>query len=173
MKMLSAAVGCDPSAVVSYDLSLYDTQAGVVGGINKDLLFSSRLDNLASCYAAITSLCAWSAEEINIDEDEDVSMVLLFDHEEVGSGSAIGAASPLLQETTSMITRKLLSLSHQDSSPTMNDIEDAMYRMRQRSFILSADMAHGLHPNYADRYDDHHAPRINGGIVIKENSNLR
>jgi aspartyl aminopeptidase len=45
------------------------------------------------------------------------------------------------------------------------------YRSIRRSFLISADMAHALHPNYSEKHQAQHAPKIHGGVVIKNNAN--
>ncbi|CAM9168041.1 unnamed protein product [Phaeothamnion confervicola] len=90
-------------------------------------------------------------------------MLALFDHEEVGSNSAPGAGGTLLPEAFRRITRALAS----------NGGEEALEMALRRSYIVSADMAHALHPNYADRHDSAMAPKMHGGMVIKHNANQR
>ncbi|KAB2622423.1 aspartyl aminopeptidase [Pyrus ussuriensis x Pyrus communis] len=85
-------------------------------------------------------------------------MVALFDHEEVGSDSAQGAGSPAMLNTLSRIT----------SSSTIDSklLEKAI----QRSFLVSANMAHALHPNYIGKHEENHQPKLHGGLVIKHNA---
>ena len=90
-------------------------------------------------------------------------MVMLFDHEEVGSNSSTGAGSPLLMQTI----QRVIALLSKDASTHM-----VMKTLRQ-SFMVSIDMAHAKHPNYAGKHDETMAPRINGGLVIKTNCNQR
>lgn len=91
-------------------------------------------------------------------------MIALFDHEEVGSGSLVGASSSLLPQT---MNRIIASLSPSESE------EDAIAMSRANSFMFSLDMAHGLHPNYSARHESSHRPLLNGGLVLKENPNQR
>lgn len=88
-------------------------------------------------------------------------MVALFDHEEVGSESAQGAGSPVMFDALSRITNTF--------SPDSKLIQKAI----QRSFLVSADMAHALHPNYSDKHEENHQPKFHGGLVIKHNANQR
>ncbi|XP_021905498.1 probable aspartyl aminopeptidase [Carica papaya] len=90
-----------------------------------------------------------------------VRLVALFDHEEVGSDSAQGAGSPVLEDALTRITCSF----HSDSKLLKKAI--------QRSFLVSADMAHALHPNYMDKHEENHQPKLHGGLVIKNNANQR
>lgn len=94
-------------------------------------------------------------------------MVVLYDHEEIGSTSAVGAASPILGEAVKRISA-VLNSKQQASAPY--DLYEATVR---RSFVLSSDQAHALHPNYASKHEKNHQPQINAGMVIKRNSNQK
>ena len=148
-EQLSREHGITADAVLDFELSFYDTQAAAVVGLEGDFLCGARLDNLLSCYAGLQALLASSAQE---------SCVLVCtDHEEVGSSSACGADGPMLEQ----VLRRLMPAG------------DAFVRTIQRSLLISADNAHGLHPNYPDKHDGNHGPLLNGGPVIKVNSNQR
>ncbi|XP_044484842.1 probable aspartyl aminopeptidase isoform X2 [Mangifera indica] len=96
----------------------------------------------------------------NLEDETGVRMVALFDHEEVGSASAQGAGSPVMLDALSRITNSFCTI-------TNVLIEKAI----QRSFLVSADMAHALHPNYMEKHEDNHQPKLHGGLVIKHNAN--
>jgi len=145
--------------IADFDLSLYDTQPAQIGGINGEFLYSARLDNLATVFCAVESLAAHDPTD-----DTDVSMIVCFDHEEVGSTSANGAGSPVMAEAVKRIAS---SLSNGNISP-----EDYAATIA-KSFCLSIDQAHAVHPNYASKHEAQHSPTMNGGIVIKTNSNQR
>ncbi len=141
--------GISADAVLDYELSFYDTQSAAVIGLNQDFIAGARLDNLLSCYAGLQAL---------IEADGDESCVLVCtDHEEVGSCSACGADGPFLEQ----VLRRVLPDG------------DAFVRIIQKSLLVSADNAHGVHPNYADKHDTNHGPKLNAGPVIKVNSNQR
>jgi aspartyl aminopeptidase len=142
-----------PSDVSGFDLCLYDTQAGSLGGQDSEFIFSARLDNLASCHAAVVALLGAG------DAGSRTRVIALYDHEEVGSQSATGARSQLLQDV-------LLRISDCYGGGTQ-----AFVRAAARSFMVSADMAHAVHPNYADKHDRNHAVKLGGGPVIKSNVN--
>ncbi|AVO54567.1 M18 family aminopeptidase [Ectopseudomonas mendocina] len=139
----------NPDAVLDYELSFYDTQSAAIVGLNQDFIASARLDNLLSCYAGLQAL---------IDaNDEETCVLVCTDHEEVGSCSACGADGPFLEQ----VLRRVLPEG------------DTFVRAIQRSLLVSADNAHGVHPNYADKHDGNHGPKLNAGPVIKINSNQR
>lgn len=134
--------------VLGYELSFYDTQPPSIVGLREEFVASARLDNLLSCYIGIQSLLAADGGE--------PALFVCNDHEEVGSVSAEGAQGPFLN---SVLERWCGS-------------EDKV-RVISRSMMISADNAHGIHPNYVDRHDANHGPVINQGPVIKINHNQR
>lgn len=138
----------------AFDLCLYDTQPPTRGGEGGALIFAPRLDNLASCHAALSALVAAPPSPAQ------TRVVALYDHEEVGSRSAHGADSRFL-----FAVLERLAEGYPDAGP------QAMARASARSFLVSADMAHALHPNYADKHDERHAPQLGAGPVIKINVN--
>jgi aspartyl aminopeptidase len=143
-----------PEDIVSWDLSLYDVQGATVSGASSEFLHSARLDNLASCFAATQALAKAPQPHAA------TRVIALYDHEEVGSRSAQGAYSPFLRQVLERIAQA-------------SDAADAEGFMRAiaRSFLISADMAHAIHPNYADRHEPNHAPVLGGGPVLKTNVN--
>ena len=140
---------CDISKVLDYEISLYDTQQAAVIGLNDDFISSARLDNLLSCYVGLSAL-------LNADKTIP-SLLICTDHEEVGSMSTSGAQGSLLESV-------LMRLCP--------DIE-SHHRMIQRSTMISVDNAHAIHPNFADKHDAEHGPKLNHGPVIKTNANQR
>lgn len=146
---LASEHGLSADAVLDYELSFYDTQSAAVIGLNQDFIAGARLDNLLSCYAGLQALLA--------APDEESCVLVCTDHEEVGSCSACGADGPMLEQ----VLRRVLP-----------EDEDFV-RTVQRSLLVSADNAHGVHPNYADKHDSNHGPKLNAGPVIKINSNQR
>mgnify|MGYP006418318849 FL=1 len=135
--------------VMDYELSLYDTQPPNQIGIDGDFIASARLDNLLSCFAGMRAL---------IDADDaEWSLFVATDHEEVGSASTVGAQGPMLMDALAALA----------PDPKLNRM------MRAQSWMMSVDNAHATHPNYADRHDDQHSPRLGDGPVIKINRNQR
>ena len=151
-----AADGVDApvEAMAGFDLAPFDVQASSVGGVDDEFIFAPRLDNLASCHAAIEAL------ERSGEDREATRVVILYDHEEIGSQSDGGAKSRFLG---SVLDRVALGF---EAAPY-----DAVERSRANSLLVSADMAHGVHPNYTDKHDKQHKPKLGGGPVIKVNAN--
>lgn len=135
--------------VLDYEISLYDTQPPAMIGLEQDFIASARLDNLLSCFIGLQAL---------LEADDQVSSLLICtDHEEVGSASCCGAKGPMLQQFLERL------------------VPDGESRVRviERSMMISADNAHGIHPNFMDRHDENHGPLLNRGPVIKVNANQR
>jgi len=151
-KRLSRTV--DLPDILAFDLGLFDDQGTRFVGTQRELLTSGRIDNLASCHAAVAALL--SAQPVGAA----TRAVVLFDHEEVGSRSSSGAQSPLLTDVLERIAQAAAQLDR-----------EAVPRAFARSLLLSADMAHGVHPNYAEKHDEEHRPRLGGGPVLKVNAN--
>ncbi len=152
-KWLSDELG--GAEVLSWDLGLMDVQPPTMGGFDESFIFSPRLDNQASCYAALRAL-------IDAETADTTQVVVLFDHEEVGSRSHSGAMGAFLRDSLARIERH-----YADRCP------GGMERAIPNSILVSMDMAHGIHPNYADKHEPKHAPILNGGPVIKEHVEQR
>lgn len=100
LQMLSSELGVETSEILDFELNLFDVQKASLGGAYSEFVHSARLDNLASCFMAVQSLVEYSSTEGALTSDKDISLVALFDHEEIGSDSATGKYF-LLQPTTS------------------------------------------------------------------------
>ena len=137
-----------------WELCLYDVQPAAVLGHDGSLLASGRLDNLLSCWAAIDALA--SAQPADA-----IAVMVLNDHEEVGSSSSTGAGGPLLER---VLERHVLA---------RGGSRDDLLRALAASSCISADNAHAVHPNYPERHDPDHRPFVNAGPAIKINSNQR
>lgn len=144
-------LGLDPDDVLAHDLVLTDTQpAGIVGS---DWISGPRLDNLGSCHSALHALLAAPAAA-------HTQVWVANDHEEVGSGSAEGARGSFLED----VLVRLVAAT--------GDTDPQAYRQAvARSRLVSADMAHAVHPNYSERHEPSHTPELGGGPVIKHNAN--
>ena len=141
-------------AAEAWELCLYDVQPAAVLGGDASLLAGGRLDNQVSCWAATAALLA-------AEPGGHTAVIALFDHEEVGSASTTGASGPFLE---TLIARRL------DAAGTAGD---ARHRALAGSTCVSADNAHAVHPNYAERHDPAHAPLVNRGPAVKLNANQR
>ncbi|MFT5442798.1 MAG: aspartyl aminopeptidase [Myxococcota bacterium] len=146
----------DTAKILGFDLMTYDTQPSSVSGAEGEFIHAPRLDNLALCHAGVTALLAADADAA----PEHTRVVALYDHEEVGSRSATGAGGPLLENTLERIGAALGARDAQASA-----------RAIANSVLVSADMAHAVHPNYSDRHEAGHRPVIGKGPVIKYNQN--
>jgi aspartyl aminopeptidase len=142
--------------LLAWDLLLHDLCGASVAGAADEFLCSARLDNLASTHAGLSALVRAAAA----GAAPFTRLVALHDHEEVGSRSATGAAGSFLLD----VVDRLATLTG-DGDP------QARLRALAQSRLVSADMAHAVHPNHADRHEPGHRPKLGGGPVIKVNAN--
>jgi aspartyl aminopeptidase len=156
LALLATELGVPVDAILGHDLSLYDTLAPALGGVDQEFVFSARLDNLASAHAATVALSA------SLSAAPATRVIALHDHEECGSRSATGAAGPMLRD----VLRRIV-----DARAAPAPEAQAFARAVASSLLVSADMAHAVHPNYADLHEPSHAPELNRGLVIKSNAN--
>ena len=149
LNQLAIENGIEKAEIIDHELFLYDSQQPALVGMNEEFLTGTRLDNLLSCFSLVTGL---------IDtESKQNSLIVLNDHEEVGSQTAPGAQGPFLKSTL-----KRLVPDHETRQCCLHN-----------SLMISADNAHAVHPNFADRHDKNHQPLFNMGPVIKYNANQR
>lgn len=170
LQLIAKDLNAKVEDIQDFELVLYDTQGSVVGGINDEFVFSPRLDNLCSSYASIEGLLNSLEDPSSLANDESIRMVCLFDHEEIGSSSAQGADSNLLE---AVITRLAAGQLKGDESSSRLGHASMAYETYAKSFLISADMAHGIHPNYEAKHETLHRPALNKGPVIKVNANQR
>lgn len=137
------------ATILAFDLFLYDTQPLCRVGLNGEFITGSRLDNLLSCHALISALVECPADRNRL--------VILNDHEEVGSLSMAGAQGPFLK---SILER-------------LYPNPDLRQRVIAGSLFISVDNAHAVHPNFAGKHDPDHLPMLNQGPVIKTNAGQR
>ncbi len=135
--------------LLASELFFYDTNPPATIGLNEEFIASARLDNLLSCFTALTSL---------LEADPSLtSLIVCNDHEEVGSSSAAGANGTFL---TDVLTR-------------MVPDDETRLRTLAHSLLVSTDNAHGVHPNYPTKHESKHGPILNKGPAIKYNANQR
>ncbi|WP_067969634.1 M18 family aminopeptidase [Mycolicibacter icosiumassiliensis] len=146
--------GVELRDVLGFDLMTHDLAPSAVTGLGNEFVSAPRLDNQASCYAGLEALIAAKA-------GRHLPVLVLFDHEEVGSTSDHGAQSDLLITVLERITLA-----------AGGDREDFLRRLTA-STLASADMAHATHPNYPDRHEPGHQIAVNAGPVLKVQPNLR
>ena len=150
MAAIAKQAGVSESAIISHDLFLYNAEEGRVVGINDEFILSPRIDDLGCVY---TSLEAF----LNAENDNSVSVLAVFDNEEVGSETKQGASSTFLDMT-------LRAVAGNDEKYTT---------MLYNSFMVSADNAHAIHPNHPELYDGTNNATLGKGVVVKYNANQR
>lgn len=151
---LADEAGVEVDRIRGWDLMTHDLTPSAQLGADESFYAAPRIDNLASCHAAVEALIASTHVSAT-------SVVCLFDHEEVGSVSSTGAGGVLLPRTLERVHRLLGGASE--------DLPKAL----ALSSCISADGAHATNPNYVDRHEPDHRIELNGGPVIKHNANER
>jgi len=147
-ELLAGAAQVAAKDILSWDLAVYDVQKATRWGAASEFIASGRIDNLASCHAALQALCATEAPA-------PTCVAALFDHEEVGSESPTGAGGSFAAD---VLGRLCLQAGL--------DGEDR-HRAMAASFFVSADAAHAYQPNFPNAYEPGHKVMVNGGPVIK------
>lgn len=143
--------------LLAWEAMTHDLTPARVIGRDRDLLASARLDNQATCHAAIRALLA----SLDTSAASPTPVVVLFDHEEVGSVTSSGAGSTFL---TGWLERIVASRAGS---------REHYQRAMATTLIASADMAHAIHPNYPERHEPAHQVQMNGGPVLKVNAQGR
>ena len=147
-------------SIIDFELNAYDSQPSCLVGLHDEFVSSPRLDNLASSLCSLDALIQRSKVPVAERDHSEIDMIMLFDHEEVGSQSAQGADSNMAVEITQRIFGGLTPFD-----------QELYYQAIHKSFLLSADMAHAVHPNYSEKHQGQHQPKIQEGIVVKINAN--
>jgi aspartyl aminopeptidase len=193
LSLVAEQAGVDVSQVIDFELVLYDTQKACLGGLSDEFIFSARLDNLNMTFCSIKGLIeSVQSPSSTLPSDPSIRLVACFDHEEIGSLSAHGADSNLLpavlrrlsvlpgsppqetsQKPTSTTTTTATAATTTTTTAPESDTSTAFEQTLATSFLVSADMAHSVHPNYASKYERNHQPAMNKGTVIKINANQR
>ena len=137
--------------ILGMDLYVYACDKPVIMGFSEEFLGAPRLDDLLCVYCGLSAMLQTKAEDM-------IPVLGIFDNEEVGSKTLQGADSDFLRSILSRIS---------DASGDLTTLAERHERMRAESFLLSADNAHALHPNYTDKADPTNKPVLNGGIVLK------
>lgn len=152
LNAVAKELGVDAKDIIDFDLFLYEFEKGSIVGLNNEFISTGRLDDLEMVHAGITALT-------KVEAVKATNVMACFDNEEVGSTTKQGAHSPFLAK---MLERIVLSLG--------KDRED-FFRALSKSFMISGDLAHAVHPNYPEKADPIHRPLINKGPVIKVAAN--
>jgi aspartyl aminopeptidase len=157
-RFIAAELDVAPDAIVGWDLMTHDLTPSCVLGVDEELISAPRLDNLCSSWAGVEALASTVAAQAELPQ---IPVLVLFDHEEVGSSSDRGADSTLLPALTERIVLGL------------GGGREELLRALAASVCCSADNAHATHPNYADRHEPGHLIELNKGPVLKVNANVR
>ncbi len=147
LKKTALAAGVDQERILGKDLFLYVRDSGKLAGASGELMISPRLDDLECVFASLKGL-------LGVRPEKYISVCAVFDNEEVGSLTRQGAASTFLEDTLAKAAASLAG-------------EKEMDRLLAESFMISADNAHGVHPNHPEKADPLNRPYLNQGIVIK------
>lgn len=151
LKTVADAAGIKEDEILGHDLFLYNRQKGSVWGASQEYISGPRLDDLQCAFASLKGFLAAPRKSF-------LAVHCVLDNEETGSATKQGAASTFLYDT---LTRAYCSLGMKK--------EDYLIHLAD-SFMISADNAHAVHPNYTDKADPSNRPFLNGGIVIKFNA---
>lgn len=154
MTMIAKECGVDEKDIISHDLFLYNRQKGTILGANNEFVCSAKLDDLQCAFSSMTGF-------IESKNPKATPVLVIFDNEEVGSGTKQGAAATFLFDTLNRIVEALGGDS------------DTYRRSLSNSFMISADNAHAVHPNRQAIADPTNRPIINKGVVIKYNANQK
>ncbi len=154
LNLVARELGVDPSEIIDFDLSLYDTTPACTVGADNEFLTSGRIDDLEMAHAAVTSL-------LESNSCRMTRVAAIFDNEETGSGTKQGAHSPVLMN----ILRRI--------NECLGGNTESYLRAVANSFMVSADNAHGVHPNYVEKQDPTNHPVLGGGPVVKINANCK
>ena len=152
LELVAEKLGIGIEEILDFELFLYGTEKGLLVGLNEEFVSIGKLDDLAMVHAGLNSL-------IDSGSGKATKVLVLFDNEEVGSRTKQGAASPMLK---TILERIVLA---------MGKGREEFYRSLSHSFIISADQAHALHPNYTDMHDLTSRPVLNSGPAIKMAAN--
>ena len=154
LEIIAEQTGVKKEDIISHDLFLYNRMPGTIWGADKEFVSSARLDDLQCAFASMEGL-------LRAQNYESIAVHCVMDNEEVGSGTKQGAASTFLKDTLLRINMGL-GRTYEEYLMTLAG-----------SFMVSADNAHALHPNYTDKTDPTNHPVLNKGIVIKFNANQK
>ncbi len=148
VKLIAENLGVNVEDVLDFEMFLYEVEKGSIVGLNEEFISIGKLDNLAMVHAGLYGL-------VDSETANATNVLVCFDNEEVGSGTKQGAASPMLKTVLERITLAL------------GKNKEDYYRALANSFLISADQAHALHPNYIEKYDITNRPIMNSGPTMK------
>lgn len=146
--LLAEETGVRREDILGKDIFLYNRDRCTRLGVDEAYICGPRLDDLMCVYGGMEAM-------LSAESEEYINMLLIFDNEEVGSGTKQGADSTFLKDVLTRI-REGLKLGQEKYLCMLAD-----------SFLISADNAHAVHPNHPELADKENRPVMNGGIVIK------
>lgn len=152
LKVIAEELKLDASSIIDFDLYLYEYEKGSIIGLNNEFISSGRLDDLSMVHAGIEALC-------RVEAVQATNVMIAFDNEEVGSRTKQGGDSPFL---ATVLERILIS---------QGKGREDFFRALAKSFMISADLAHAVHPNMGEKHDPVNRPVLNEGPVIKISAN--
>lgn len=157
---LAEQSGVAADEIMSWDVMTFDVQPPAVVGRDADMLASARIDNLVSTFCGTRALMS-AVEADSIDVANQIPVLVLYDHEEIGSESSTGASGNFLGSILERMTA------------AVGGDRTAHLEALASSFVISADGAHATHPNYVDKHEPNHLIEMNAGIAVKRNANQR
>ena len=156
-ELISKEINVAKDDILDYELFLYEAEKGSLIGINEEFISCWRLDDLMMVYNSLQGLLDYS----KANDYKGIKVLYLADNEEVGSHTGQGADGAFLRDT---LKRLCISLFGN---------EESFYAMAEKSVFISGDLAHGLHPNYADKHDITNKPMLNKGVCLKYSSSQK
>lgn len=147
LHLIAEKAGASAEDILDYELYLYETHKGELVGLKEEFISSKRMDNLAMAHASLRALTE--------TEGTGIRIAAVYDNEEVGSRTKQGAGSPAL---ANLMERLVYALGGSRNDYLMS---------LEKSFLISADLAHAVHPNFPEFADPTNRPAMNGGPVIK------
>lgn len=148
LKILAEELKVDTSDILGFDLGLYEIEKGAIIGLNEEFISAGRLDDMWMVYAGIQAL-------IESKPNKSTKVMVCMDNEEIGSLTAQGANSALLLNILERITLAL------------GKDREGLHRALPNSLMISADLAHAVHPNLEEKHDPTNRPVLGKGPVLK------
>ena len=148
LKLIAETLKVDYKDILDFDLFLYEYAEGMLIGVNDEFISCGRLDDLWMVFAGLKAI-------LNSNEIEATKVLVALDNEEIGSLTAQGANSSILENLLERITLGL-----------KKERED-FKRALSKSIMISADLAHAIHPNYTEKCDPTSKPMLGKGPVLK------
>lgn len=148
LKILAEELKVDTSDILGFDLGLYEIEKGAIIGLNEEFISAGRLDDMWMVYAGIQAL-------IESKPNKSTKVMVCMDNEEIGSLTAQGANSALLLNILERITLAL------------GKDREGLHRALANSLMISADLAHAVHPNLEEKHDPTNRPVLGKGPVLK------